>query len=186
MSLRDNVGLIFQPGLGFVLFLFSLIYFMFFVFPVLHDSLHIINFSDIWLYLVPILVMDLPSGLLILFLLSRKTPIDSLEELAISVLGISIFALLIGFAWMSINLYALDEDPTEAISYQGRDIFNYLNPLLRDECVYGVMEAPEPGFDECASLTSMALLVRYFIYLGPHNPLTLFAGSYAAWRLSGR
>ncbi len=166
---------------GGILFILSLIYFLFVVFTVLDNIyLGITNFSDISQYIIPVLILNIPFGVPFFFLMFHEFGVPETQELVKTTIIISIIAAAMGFLFINLNIHLITEEhPAEFVSYEGSDVFRYLDPFHRNECEYGLLpEEYLEGYDECLSLTSMALAVRYFIYLGPHNPITLFIGGY--------
>lgn len=184
----DGPGLSRMLTYGLVLFVFSLIYFLFVVYPLLdNEHLGITNHSDISSQLLPVLILDIPLGAFFFLLMFKEFGVPGDRELLRTSLILFVITAIIGLLFLYINITLMAEDhPAEFISYQGDDFLVYLNPFLKDECRYGILpEELLDGHDECLSLTSIALMVRYLAYLGPHNPVTLFIGGYILRRLLG-
>jgi len=70
---------------------------------------------------------------------------------------------------LQIGFYSSCPKPTEE-----NKNFNSLNPFLN--CENGT------GSSRCRIFNLCAFIRQYFIYFGPHNPITLFLGAFIAWR----
>jgi hypothetical protein len=170
-----------MPTYGGILFILSLIYFIIIVLSVLGNThLGITNYSEISQYVLPVIILDLIFTIPFFFLIFYKFEVPNVQELLMITVIIYIIAALLGFLFIHLNIsMVIEEDPAEFVSYEGSEVFRYLDPFYGNDCEYGILpDEYLDGYDECLSLTGMALAVRYFIYLGPHNPITLFIGGY--------
>ncbi len=184
--MSSNLGKI--PQYGGVLFILSLIYFMIIVLSVLgNEHLSITNYSEVSQYLIPLIILDLIFTIPFFFLMFHELGVPDVKGLLGAIAITYIVATALGLIFIQLNIHMIiQEDPAEFISYEGENVLRYLDPSHVNECEYGILpEEYLEGYDECLSLTSMALAVRYFIYLGPHNPIILFIGGFVMrWLLN--
>ena len=79
----------------------------------------------------------------------------------------------------------LSECPTPT---ENDNSFNSLNPFSSEYNCSKIYQCNDGGCavanlsGNCQLINFCALLRSYFIYFGPHNPITLFLGAFIAWR----
>jgi len=130
------------------------------------------------LFLLVLLALYLLTGIVIYLAAKKlKLKVKKLRDLALNSLLVWAFSLIpifIFFQLISISMHTLlgaEENSSLMV-----DFFDAMNPF------YALPECEEIDTYVCSMKSLQLLYLRYLIYFGPHNPITLFIGGLIARR----